>query len=102
MAEMIQRRITLTREEDEQLRRQARARGVSAEELIREAVRWVLGERVPELSEQHRGEARREWEQIMALMRGRARLAQSPAEPAKDRGWTREDIYGGRFDHLAR
>lgn len=44
VAKSVQRRVTFTQEEDERLREQARDRGVSEEELIRDAVRRTLGD----------------------------------------------------------
>jgi hypothetical protein len=98
MVGAVQRQVTLTEQEDEWLRQQARERGVSEEELIRDAVRQALGSRVGRPSDQGHAEARREWEQILALMSARARLPVSSEERAKGRGWTREEIYDERFD----
>jgi hypothetical protein len=101
MAGVVQRQVTLSERDDERLRQRARERGISEEELIRDAVRQVLGDGAGEPSDQRHTDARREWEQVMALMRARASLAVSPEEQAKGRGWTREEIYDERFDCFA-
>lgn len=101
MAETVQRRVRLTREEDERLRRRARERGVSEEELIREAVQHMLAE-AEQRESRKQGEARDAWAPILALMRARTRLALPPEERGSGRGWTREDIYDERAEHLAR
>jgi hypothetical protein len=102
MAGTVQRHVTLTQEEDERLRQRARDRGVSEEELIRDALRQALDEGAAQPSDQGRTEARREWEQVMALMRARAGLPVPPEAQAQGRGWTREEIYDERFDRLPR
>jgi hypothetical protein len=84
----VQRRVTLTREEDERLRR-ARAHGVSEEEVIRDAVLRMLDADSSQTSDRSREGARQEWEQVLALIRARAGLTVSPEERAKGRGWMR-------------
>jgi hypothetical protein len=101
MAETILRQVRLTREEDEWLQRWARDRGVSEEDLIREAVRQMLAE-AEQGADQKREEARGAWEQVLALMRGRAHRALPPEEQGTGRGWTREEIYDDREEYLAR
>jgi hypothetical protein len=102
MAGAVRRHVTLTSEEDERLRERARQRGISEEHLITELVREALGDEQGSPTGDQRSEARREWEQVMALMHARARLLVSPEEHAKGRGWTREEIYDERHDRRAR
>ncbi len=101
MADTVRRQVTLTREEDERLRQRARDRGVSEEELIREAIRQMLAEAEPHVGQKHE-EARGAWGQVLALMRARARLVLPPEAQGTGRGWTREEIYDEQAEHLAR
>jgi hypothetical protein len=102
MVGTVQRQVSLTQAEDERLRQRARARGVSEEEVIRDAIRRALSDEADRPSDQQSQEARSEWEEVMALMRARAALPVSPEERAGGRGWTREEIYDERFDRFAR
>jgi hypothetical protein len=45
----------------------------------------------------HEDQARQEWEQMKALMRGRAALLVPPEERFRGRGWTRDEIYEERW-----
>jgi hypothetical protein len=102
MTEMLRREITLTDDEEERLRQRARERNISEEEFIQEAVRQALGDEPDQPSVERRAEAREEWQQVLALMRARGRLPNSPEERDAGRGWTREEIDDERFDCFSR
>jgi hypothetical protein len=102
MAGTVRRQVRLTQEEDERLRQRARERAVSEEALILDAVRQALGDGAGRPSDQDHEEARREWAQVVALMRARAALPVPPEDRTEGRGWTREEIYDERFDRFAR
>ncbi|MBI2760873.1 MAG: ribbon-helix-helix protein, CopG family [Chloroflexi bacterium] len=102
MAGVVHRQITLTVEDNERLHRRARALGVSDEDLIREMLRQALGNEASDAPSPNREEARKEWAEIMALMRARAGVSVSSESPATGRGWTREDAYEERLERLSR
>jgi hypothetical protein len=97
----MERRILLTPEEDQRLQQRAGERGMSAEELVRDAVRRVIGTGIGGVSDNDREEARQAWAHVMAIMRARAGLPVMPEDRGRGRGWTREEFYDERPRHLA-
>jgi plasmid stability protein len=98
----VHRHVTLTLEEDERLRQRAREQGISEEDLLRDAVRQMLGGAAIEDVPENHESAQREWTEIKALMRARATLPVLPEDQSRGRGWTREEIYDERYDITAR
>ncbi|MGE0539421.1 MAG: ribbon-helix-helix protein, CopG family [Dehalococcoidia bacterium] len=98
----VQRQITLTLDEDEQLRQRAQDRGISEEALLREAVQQALGGETSQTTDVSCRVARQEWEQVKAFMRARVALPVSQEERSRGRGWTRAEIYDERLDRTAR
>lgn len=101
MADASRRYVTLTPDEDARLQARARALGVSEDELIRTAVQQALSGEAPGHHLGDDEQARRDWPEIMALMRARSRLSVPPKERTTGRGWTREDAYAERLDRYA-
>jgi len=91
MQRMVRKQIYISAEQDRLLKHQARERGVTESELIREGIdRTALLHAGRALDEQA-------WQDALEFMRERARI-QSAKE---QRGWTREDLYEGRPKHLS-
>jgi hypothetical protein len=103
MAGATKRTITLTQDEAERLRQRAHELGVPEETLLRKALRQALSEGMSSGDPaEDPDEGRREWEQVLALMRARAGVAVPTEEQTTSRGWTREEIYDERFDRRSR
>jgi hypothetical protein len=102
MAGVVQRQITLTLEDNDRLQRRARALGTSDEDLIQQILHRALDDEVSDTPSPNREEARKEWAEVVSLMRARAALPLSPESRATGRGWTREDAYDERLDRFSR
>ncbi len=94
MSEMVRKQIYIQKRQKAQLKRAARARGLSEAELIRQAIDRQLVSSVKGLP--HDPAA---WERAMALMRSLQALGPIPN---RRRAWTREDLYEERESRYGR
>jgi hypothetical protein len=91
---MVRKQIYIEKRQQAQLKRAARARGVSEAELIRQAIDRQLaggGAALPRNPEA--------WDRALSLMR---RLQQQGPIPGRRRRWSREDLYTERGSRGAR
>ena len=94
MTEMVRKQIYIEKRQRAQLKRAAKAHGLSEAELIRQAIDQKLaggGKGLPRDPEA--------WERAMALMR--SLQAQGPL-PNRRRKWTREELYEERASRHGR
>jgi hypothetical protein len=94
MSQLVRKQIYIEKRQQAQLKRTAKARGVSEAELIRQAIDRQLAGAPQALP--NNPEA---WERALSLMRSLQR--QGPI-PDRRRRWTREDIYEERENRHAR
>jgi sensor domain CHASE-containing protein len=94
MARMVRKQIYIQKQQQEILKRLARARGLSEAELIRQAIDHQVGSGVQSILPDPA--AWDEAHQFMLALRARGPLQDQP------RNWTREDLYEerlSRHDH---
>lgn len=98
MTQMVRTQVSLPKKQYLRLKRLAKARGVSAAELIRQAVEQQIN-RAPQLATRSFQPDPEAWAKSLALMK--ALQAQGPL-PDRPRDWTREDLYEERLSRYDR
>ncbi len=97
MAQMIRKQVYLEARQDRTLKRQARRRGVTEAEIIREALDRTArsGPTVHSSGGYDADAARR----AVMFMRS---LAKRPTKGKRGRGWSRDDLYEDRIGRWAK
>ena len=92
MGRMVRKQVYITSDQDEVLKRRAKALGVSEAEVVRQGI---------ELASRTSASFpfdRNAWEQLRKAMRKRMRLK----VPQTGRSWTREELYDERLARFSR
>ena len=91
VAKMVRKQVYIEVEQDQRLKRQARALGVTEAELIRRGLEGIRA--TPTIVPDERA-----WREERAFIRRRARLRAR----GRGRGWSREDLYADRTGRVPR
>lgn len=92
MGRMVRKQVYITAEQEELLKRKAKALGVSEAELVRRGIELAGQSRVelpPDL---------KAWEEEKRFIQKRMRMR----VPQTGRSWTREELYDERFERYSR
>jgi len=92
MGHMVRKQVYITAEQDELLKRRAKALGVSEAQVVRQGI---------ELASRSAASLpfdRKAWEEEKQFIRKRMRMR----VPQTGRSWTREELYDERFERYAR
>ena len=87
MGRMVRKQVYITAEQDELLKRRAKALGVSEAQVVRKGIE-LASTSVASFPFDHQA-----WQEEMHFIRERARIQ----ELGRTRGWTREELYDERL-----
>ena len=92
MGRMVRKQVYITSEQDELLKRRAKALGLSEAEIVRRGIAMASTTAASQPFDI------RAWEEEMHFIRERARIQ----ELGRTRGWTREELYDERLARFSR
>lgn len=92
MGRMVRKQVYITREQDQLVKRRAKALGVTEAEVVRRGIELASTTAASFPFD------RQAWEEEMQFIRERARIQ----ELGRTRGWTREELYDERLARFSR